>query len=173
MQHLPAIGLGDSVGNILAGQHRDRLGGGDLHLLIDLAGTYIKRAAKDVGKAEDIVDLVRIVRAPGGDDRVGPDLLGLFRHDLRHRVGHGENDRAIGHRPYHLRAQRAGHRQAKKHVGPDKGVLQRPRVGRHGMRRLPLVHGVLAALIDHTAAIDQCDIFMRHAHGLDQLDTGD
>ena len=112
MQHLPAIGFGDGVGNILAGKHGNRLGGGDFHLFIDLAGTHIKRATEDIRKAEDIVDLIWIIGTPGGDDSVGTDLPGLFRHDFGNRVGHGEDDRAIGHRPDHFRAQRPRHRQA-------------------------------------------------------------
>ena len=40
------------------------------------------------------------------------------------------------------------------------------------MCRFPLIHRILAALIDHACAVDQHDILMRHAHCLDQFDTG-
>ena len=37
-----------------------------------VGGADIERAAENVGKAQDVVDLVGIVRAPGADHRVGP-----------------------------------------------------------------------------------------------------
>ena len=40
------------------------------------------------------------------------------------------------------------------------------------MRRFPLVHGALAALIDDAGAIDQRHILMRYTHAFDKFDTG-
>ena len=42
-----------------------------LHLLVDLRGAHVERAAENERKAEDVVDLIRVVAAPGGDDGVG------------------------------------------------------------------------------------------------------
>ena len=173
MQHLTAIGLGDRVRNVLACQKGNGLGGGDLHLLVDLAGPNVERAAKDVGEAEDVVHLVRIIRPAGGDDGIGADLLRLFGHDFGNRIGHCEDDRPVGHRLDHRRAQRPGHGQPQKHVGTDKRLFQRARFGLDRMRRFPLVHRILAPLIDHTGAVDERHIAMRHAHALDQFDAGD
>ena len=39
------------------------MGAGELHLVVDVAGAHVERAAENVGKAEDVVDLVRVVRA--------------------------------------------------------------------------------------------------------------
>ena len=75
----PAIGRGDLVGHVLAREGGERLGGRDLHLVIDRRGAHIERAAEDIGKAQDIVDLVRIVRTAGRDDRVGPHGLAPLR----------------------------------------------------------------------------------------------
>src|SRR5215203_5136560 len=73
----------------------DAAGGGHLHLLGDLARAHVERAAEDAGEAEDVVDLVRVVRAAGGDDaRVG---LGLLGRDLRSRVRHREDHRVVVH----------------------------------------------------------------------------
>src|SRR5262249_5891782 len=52
-----AIGGGDLVGNVLARKLGERVGGGDLHLHVDGGGAHVERAAKDVGKAEHVVDL--------------------------------------------------------------------------------------------------------------------
>ena len=82
---LAAIGRGDLLRHLLARELGQRLGGGDLHLLVDRRRAHVERAAEDEGEAEHVVDLVRIVRAAGGDDRVGPRRLGFGRGDLRDR----------------------------------------------------------------------------------------
>src|SRR5262249_20524051 len=76
-----AIGGGDLVGNVLARKLGERVGGGDLHLHVDGGGAHVERAAKDVGKAEHVVDLVGIVGASGRHD-------GVAAH-LRHFLGGG------------------------------------------------------------------------------------
>ncbi len=50
--------------------------GSELHRLIDGRGGDVERAAEDVGKAEDVVDLIGIIRAPGADQRVWTRLDG-------------------------------------------------------------------------------------------------
>ncbi len=67
------IGGGDLVRHVLAGERGERLRRGDLHLHVDRRGAHVERAAEDVGEAEDVVDLVRIVRAAGRDDDVVAD----------------------------------------------------------------------------------------------------
>ena len=42
-----------------------------------------------------------------------------------------------------------------------------------GMRRLPLVHALGAALVDDALGVAQDDVFRRKAHRLDELDAGD
>ena len=41
------------------------------------------------------------------------------------------------------------------------------------MRRLPLVHALGAALVDHALGVAEDDVVGRDAHRLDQLDAGD
>ena len=55
----PAIGRGDFLGHRLARQLGERLGGGDLHLLVDRRRAHVERAAEDEREAEHVVDLVR------------------------------------------------------------------------------------------------------------------
>ena len=101
------IGARDIVGHILArelgqGAHR-----GDLHFHIDRLGAHIERAAEDVGKAEDVIDLVRIIRPASRDDGVRPHRVRVLRRDFRIGIGHGENDRIGGHGLDHVLRQRA------------------------------------------------------------------
>ena len=65
-----AVGGGDFVGHVLAREFGERVRRGDLHLHVDGAGPHVERAAEDVGKAEHVVDLVRIVGAAGRHDGV-------------------------------------------------------------------------------------------------------
>ena len=70
------IGGGDFVGHVLArelGQRLRRRRSSSPSLIV--RGAHIERAAEDVGEAEDVVDLVGIVRAAGGDDRVVADRV--------------------------------------------------------------------------------------------------
>ena len=84
-EFLRAIGGGDHVGLLGLRQLGDRPHGRELHLFVDRRRADIQRAAEDEREAEDVVDLVRVVRPPGRDDRVGPHLLGELRAGSRAR----------------------------------------------------------------------------------------
>ena len=112
-----AIGGGDLVGHVLAGELGERAGGGDLHLHVDGGGAHVERAAEDVGKAQHVVDLVRIVRAAGRHDGVVAHLGDLLGGDLGIGIGHGEDDRLLRHRGDHVLGHRALGGQAEEHVG--------------------------------------------------------
>ncbi len=168
-----AVSRGDFLGHPLARQPGDRLGGGDLHLLVDRGRLDIERAAEDEGEAEHVVDLVGIVAAPGGDDRIGADGLGLLGHDLGDRVGHREDDRLVGHLRDPFRLERPGGGEPEEDVRADQRLLEAARVGIDRMRALPLVHALLAAAIDRAVAIADDDVFVRHPHRLDQCGAGE
>jgi hypothetical protein len=91
------VSRGDIIGHILAGEIGQRLGGGDLHVVVDGRCPHVERAAEDVGKAQDIVDLVGIIGPSGGDDGVIAHRGDLLGRDFRIRIGHGEDDRVLGH----------------------------------------------------------------------------
>ena len=90
---------------------------GEFHLRRDLGGAAVERAAEDIGEAQDIVDLIRVVRAAGGDDAVGPRGLGQFRADLGLGVGQRQDDGPLGHGLHHLHGQHAGGGAAQKDIG--------------------------------------------------------
>ena len=49
---------------------------------------------------------------------------GHVGHDLRHGVGHGQQDGVLGHALDHLARHQAGAGDADEHIGPDQGVGQ-------------------------------------------------
>ena len=114
-----AIGHGDFVGNVLARQIGQRMRRRDLHLHVDGAGPHVERAAEDVGKAEHVVDLVRIVGAAGRHDGVGAHGGDFLGGDFRIGIGHGEDDRLRRHHLDHVLGHRALRRQPEEHVGVD------------------------------------------------------
>ena len=61
----PATGIsgGDLVRHVLAGEPGQGLGRGDLHRVVDRRSVHVEGATKDVGEAQDVVDLVRVVGA--------------------------------------------------------------------------------------------------------------
>ena len=58
-----SVQRGDAVGHVLLGEQRERARRRHLHLLVDLRRAHVERAAEDERKAEDVVDLVRVVAA--------------------------------------------------------------------------------------------------------------
>src|SRR6202023_2563735 len=75
MPRLATVGPGDHVGRRLMGQLRDRTRRGELHCLVNGRGGNIESAAKNVGKAKDVVDLIWKIRAPGANHGVLPRRL--------------------------------------------------------------------------------------------------
>ena len=103
----------------------------------------------------------------------GTDGQHLFRGDLGIGIGHGEDDRLVGHRGDHVLGHRALDRDAEEDVGALHGVGQRPGVGVDGVGALPLVHALLAPAIDHPGVVDRDAVFRPRAHRLDQFEGGD
>ena len=172
-QAAAGIGAIDLVGHVLARELGQRLGGGDLHLLVDRRGAHVESAAEDVGESQHVVDLVGIVRAPRGDDCVAAGGAHVLRCDLGVGIGHGEDDRLGRHRLHHVLGDRALDREAEEHVGAFHGFFQRARLGADGVGALPLVHALGAALVDHALGVAQDRVLVRHAHRLHELDAGD
>ena len=167
-----AVRRGDFLRHPFARQLRDRVGGGDLHRVVDAGRADVQGAAEDEREAEHVVDLVRIIRAAGRDDRIGARGHREFGADLRLGVGHREDDRRGGHVLDHLRRERSCRGEPQEHVGADQRLGQRARLGDRGVRGLPLVDA-LAALVDHALAVTEDDVVAAHAHRLHEFGAGD
>ena len=79
---LAAIGARGDVGGRLAGERGDGFDRRPLHLLVDGGGADVECPSEDVGKAQDVVDLVRIVGAAGADKGIRTGCYGLLGHDF-------------------------------------------------------------------------------------------
>ena len=167
-----AIGGGHFLGHRLARQFGNRGCGGDFHLFVDRGGMDVECAAEDEGEAQYIVDLVRIVRTPGGNDAVRPGGLGLGRGDFGVGVGHREDDRLGGHLLHIFRLQRAGGGQAKEDVGSDQCFLEGARRSVDGVGAFPLVHPFGAATPDHALPVADRDVLVLHTHRFHQRGAG-
>ena len=133
----------------------------------------VERAAKQVGKAEDVVHLIGVVAAPGGDDGILAHGVGLFRGDFGVGVRHGKDHRVWRHGLHHFWRHRALGRDTKEDVAILHRVGQAARVGHGGMGRFPLVHALGATLIDHALGVAHDAIVVFRAHRLEQFKAGD
>ena len=143
-ERLQSVGAQDDVGHVLAGQLGQGAGGRELHRLVDLASPDVQGATEDVREAHRVVDLVRVVRAAGRDDRVRAGLDRQLVLDLRVRVGEQHQDRLVRHDAEHLLADAVGDRDAHEDVGVAHRVELRLRASvstayRSFQRFMPLV----------------------------------
>ena len=73
----------------------------------------------------------------------------------------------------HLRCHRALGREAEEHVGALHRLGQRARLGLDRVGRLPLVHALVAALVDDALGVAQDDVLGLEADRAKQLEAGD
>ena len=145
---------------------------GDFHLLCDGGGAAVQSTAKDVREAQDVVDLVRVVRAAGGDDRVVAHGFDIGRVDFRIRVGQGKNQRLGRHALDHVFLEHAAGRQTEEHVGTGNHFGQCAVRGLLHELDLVFVHQLGAAFIDHTGQIGDPDVLARNAQLHQQTQAG-
>jgi hypothetical protein len=167
------VGGRDLVGHVLAGEVREGLRGGDLHLHVDRRRLHVEGAAEDVREAEHVVDLVRVVRPAGRHDGVVADAGDLLGGDLRVRVRHREDDRLRRHRADHLVREGALGGEAEHRVRPRHRVREGAGRGLGRVGRLPLVHALGAAAIDDALGVAQDDVVGGEPHRLEELRAGD
>ena len=150
-----AIGRGDFVGHILARQFGDGVGGGDLHRFVDGLGPHVERAAEDVGKAENVVDLVGVVAAPGCTMASGRTALASSGVISGSGLAIAKMIGALRHALDHLLGQRALDRKAEEHVAACQASARLRALVSTACADLPLVHALGAAAIDHALGIAQ------------------
>ena len=137
--------------------------GGDFHLRGDGGRTSVQGTTEDVGEAQDVVDLVRVVGATGGHDRVRAHLQHFFGQDFRCGVGQRQDERLGRHFLHHLGLQHAARRQAQKHIGAVNHFRQSAHIGFLHELDFVFVHQLGAAFINHACQVGDPDVFVRHA----------
>ena len=90
----------------------------NFHLDCDGRSPGVECATKNVGKTQDVVDLIRKISTAGGDDGIVANGFHFVGRNLRIRVRQRKNDRPCSHFPNHVGLEHAAGRQAQKHVGP-------------------------------------------------------
>ena len=170
---LAAVSAGHHFGRRFACETRDRLHGRSLHLLVDGGRAHIERAAEDVGEAQDVVDLVRIIRPAGADHRVRTRGLCLFGHDFRIRIGERHDERLGRHSGQELRLQNAARRDAEEDIGIVDDVGQRARIGLLRIGRFPAVHEFVAPVMDDAFDVGDPDVFTPRAERHEEVEAGE
>src|SRR5271170_738191 len=107
----------DLVGRDHVGQ---RLRGGDQHAVGDLPALRVEQPAEHAGEGQHVVDLVRVVAAPGGHHR--GVLAGRVRVDLGLGVGQREYDAVASHGLNVFGREDVRGGQADEHVGAAYGA---------------------------------------------------
>src|SRR5579872_2061888 len=158
LQARDAVCETDGVRHILFGEVRQRVGGGELHFLVDGGGSHVERAAEDEGESENVVDLVGIVRASGGDDNVAAAGSGLVVHDFGIRIGHREDDRVGCHGADHLGGDRTFGRESGENVSTDQRFREGPQVGVEREAFFVGIHARGAAAVDDAFCVAEDDV---------------
>ena len=172
-QALQAVGGGDRLGRGGPRDRGDRLGAGDLHLLVDGGRADVQGAPEDEREAQDVVDLIGVVAATGRDQGVGPRGAGVLRLDLGHRVGQRQDQRPFGHGPHHRLIEQTRRRQAEEHVGAFDRVGQRALVGVARKARLVRVHQRGPPGVDHAFDVDHQRAVLAQAELGQKVEAGE
>ena len=172
-QVLLAVCRRDDVRLLGRGEVGDRLHRSDLHRLVDRRRADIERPAEDERKAEDVVDLVRVVRTAGSDDRIRPRLLGQIGEDFGLGIREGEDERVCRHLLHHLGLQHAARGEAEEHVGTLDDLAQRAGIGLAGVTRLVRVHLRLPVVVDDAGDVGHPDVLPPQAEPDQQIETGE
>ena len=129
--------------------------------------------AEDEREAQDVVDLVGVVRAPGGDDGVRAHRAREVGGDLRLRVGQRQDERVRPHlaQPFGLQHARRG--QPQEHVGARQCLGQGAHLG--GLRIAGHVglHVRIAPGMHHALDVGQRHVLRAQAHRHQQVDAGE
>ncbi len=75
------------------------------HGFIDLLSPNIECTTKYIREAQHIIYLVRIITSAGGHNDIFSCFSRFFITDLRIRIGHGKNNRVLGHTLHHFAIQ--------------------------------------------------------------------
>ena len=108
LRALTAISSRHIVRHIFSCQSSQSLSCCNLHCLINTARMNIKRPAENIREPKHIIHLVRVIRSPCRDNRIGANFSHLFWCNFRVRIGHRKNNWLRRHRLHHILAHKSG-----------------------------------------------------------------
>ena len=132
----------------------------------------IQRATENIREAQNIVDLIRIIRPASADHRVRAHCQRVIRHNLGIRVRQRQNQRLWCHARHHIGFEHAASRQAQKHVRSGNHLAQSAQIGFLLINRLPLIHQRGAAFKNHALKVGHPNIFALHTERNQLVQTG-
>ena len=100
---------------LVVNKRSNRVGSRNLHLLVDVAGSAVERAAENTGEGENVIDLVRKVASACADN----SRTCFFRevgHNFGSGVSHSKENRILSHRLDHILAYAACGGDSEEHV---------------------------------------------------------
>ncbi len=172
-QVLPGVGAGDFFADVGLGQIGNLAHAGELHGLGDLGGAAVQCTSEDVREAQDVVDLVGVVRTAGGDDAVRACGFGQFGADFGFGVGQGQDDRLVGHGFDHVHRHHAGGRAAEEDVSALDRIGQGAVFGLLRVAGFGLVVTAGAAFVDHALGVADINVAGLDAQAHHHVQAGD
>jgi hypothetical protein len=171
-QSVQVVGCIDDIGYWFLGQVGDGQGGCHLHFFVDGGGSDIQRAPENIGKANDIVDLVGVVGAAGSHQNIGSGCHGLFIGNFRSGVGQGKHNGIGSHAAYHVLAEHVALGKTKENIRTLDGIFQCLQFGPFSSKE-PLGRGqVGSAGRNHPLAVYHHHVFLFGTQGQVQLGAG-
>ena len=169
----PAVRRRHRVGRRGPGHCGDRVRARDLHRIVDRGRADVQGAAENEWEAQDVVDLVGIVAAARGDDRIGSRRARVFGLDFRHRVRERQNQRPLRHGLHHGLGHQARRRQSEKDVGTLDRLGERALGSVLSVARLVGIHELGPTGVDHPLDVDHQEILLAQTERGQQIEAGE
>jgi hypothetical protein len=163
MQIFDSIGACHHIAVAESCERRNCVDGCNFHLASDGRCTCIECAAKDEWKAQNVVDLIGIVRAAGRDHRIAPNCFHLVGQNFGRGVGKRENQRTRGHFFRHVLLEHAARRETEENIGAFDHIAQGASVRRLRKPFLLRIHELSATSVDDTRQIREPDVLFAYA----------
>ena len=136
---------------------------GNLHLQGDGGRPSIECTSEDIGKTQNVVDLVRIVRATCRHDGVVTDCLDLLWKNLWRRVGQCKNQGPICHGGHHVSFENTTRGETEEDIRANHHFTQCAGIGLLGELDFVFVHQLGAAFINHTGKVSHENVLAGNA----------
>ena len=150
----------------------DGVNGRNFHGIGNGGCAAVQGSAENVRKAQDVVDLIRIIRPASGHDGVVAHLHHFFGGDFRNRVGQRKNQWPGRHAGHHFGLEHTARRKSQKHVGAINGLGQRALAGGLRVDGLVGIHQLGAAFVNQAFDVGHPDVLARQAQLDQQANAG-